>query len=130
MEIKGLVQVVYRIKKGNKKKNKFNASSKVIDGHKFPSKKEAKRYVELKLMQRAKVIKDLELQPEFEIIPKQKYRGKTLRKAKYTPDFKYFDIKDNEWVIEEVKGKPTVDYVLRKKLFILKYGEDYRFVEI
>ena len=30
----------------------------------------------------------------------------------------------------EVKGKPTVDYVLRKKLFILRYGEDYRFVEI
>lgn len=112
------------------KKNKFNAKSIVIDGHKFPSKKEAQRYQELKLLEKAGKIKNLELQPKFEIIPKQKYRGKTLRKAEYTPDFKYLDIDNNEWVIEEVKGMPTVDYVLRKKLFILKYGEEYKFVEL
>lgn len=111
-------------------KNKFNAKSKVIDGHKFPSLKEAKRYKELKLLEKAGNIKNLELQPKFEIIPKQKYRGKTLRKAEYTPDFKYYDVDNNEWVIEEVKGMPTVDYVLRKKLFILKYGNEYKFVEL
>lgn len=111
------------------KKNKFNAKGIVIDGHKFPSLKEAKRYQELKLLVKAGKIKNLELQPEFEIIPKQKYRGKTLREAKYTPDFKYLDIDNNEWVIEEVKGMPTVDYVLRKKLFILKYGDEYKFLE-
>lgn len=112
------------------KKNKFNAKSIVVDGHKFPSIKEAQRYQELKLLKKAGKIKNLELQPEFEIIPKQKYRGKTLRKAKYTPDFKYYNVDDNEWVIEEVKGMPTVDYVLRKKLFILKYGDKYKFVEL
>lgn len=110
-------------------KNKFNAKSRIIDGHKFPSLKEAKRYNELKLLEKAGKIKNLELQPKFEIIPKQKYRGKTLRKAEYTPDFKYLDIDNNEWVIEEVKGMPTVDYVLRKKLFILKYGDEYKFLE-
>lgn len=112
------------------KKNKFNAKSIVIDGHRFPSLKEAQRYNELKLLVKAGKIKNLELQPKFEIIPKQKYRGKTLRKAEYTPDFKYLDIDNNEWVIEEVKGMPTVDYVLRKKLFILKYGDKYKFVEL
>ena len=112
------------------KKNKFNAKSIVIDGHKFPSLKEAQRYNELKLLEKAGKIKNLELQPEFEIIPKQKYRGKTLKRAKYTPDFKYLDVDNNEWVIEEVKGMPTVDYVLRKKLFILNYGDEYKFLEI
>ena len=112
------------------KKNKFNAKSIVIDGHKFPSLKEAQRYQELKLLEKAGKIKNLELQPEFEIIPKQKYRGKTLKRAKYTPDFKYLDVDNNEWVIEEVKGMPTVDYVLRKKLFILNYGDEYKFLEI
>lgn len=112
------------------KKNKFNAKSIVVDGHKFPSIKEAQRYRELKLLEKAGKIKNLELQPEFEIIPKQKYRGKTLRKAKYTPDFKYYDVDNNEWVIEEIKGMPTVDYVLRKKLFILKYGDECKFVEL
>ena len=47
----------------------------------------------------------------------------------YLPDFKYYDVDSNEWVIEEVKGMPTVDYVLRKKLFILKYGDEYKFLE-
>ena len=119
-----------RIYKPYIKKNKFNAKSIVIDGHKFPSLKEAQRYKELKLLVKAGKIKNLELQPEFEIIPKQKYRGKNLREAKYTADFKYYDVDSNEWVIEEVKGMPTVDYVLRKKLFILKYGNEFKFLEI
>nr|WLJ25728.1 MAG: endonuclease [Firmicutes phage HS08] len=109
--------------------SKYRAVKTKIDGHKFPSIKEAQRYQELKLLEKAGKIKNLELQPKFEIIPKQKYRGKTLRKAEYTPDFKYYDVDNNEWVIEEVKGMPTVDYVLRKKLFILKYGDEYKFLE-
>lgn len=109
--------------------SKYRAVKTKIDGHKFPSIKEAQRYQELKLLEKAGKIKNLELQPKFEIIPKQKYRGKALRKAEYTPDFKYYDVDNNEWVIEEVKGMPTVDYVLRKKLFILKYGDEYKFVE-
>lgn len=42
-----------------------------VDGIEFDSKKEAQRYYELKLLQRAGVISELELQKEYELIPAQ-----------------------------------------------------------
>lgn len=51
--------------------NKYNAKKVEIDGITFDSKKEAARYCDLKLMQRAGEIRDLQLQVEYELIPKQ-----------------------------------------------------------
>lgn len=106
---------------------KYFAKSCELDGIKFASKKEAARYAELKLLEQVGEIKNLELQPSFEIIPKQKHQGKAIRAAKYTADFKYEE--KGEKIVEEVKGFVTVDYVLRKKLFILNYGDKYKFIE-
>ena len=51
--------------------NKFNARKTVVDGITFDSKKEANRYRELKLLERAGKICCLRLQVPFELIPAQ-----------------------------------------------------------
>ena len=50
---------------------KYNATKVTIDGHTFDSKKESNRYLELKLLERGKVISDLRTQVEFELLPNQ-----------------------------------------------------------
>lgn len=110
--------------------SKYRARKTTVDGIKFDSQKEARRYKELKLLERGKAISDLKLQPKFELIPKQKYQGKTLRKTSYIADFQYYDIKNDKVIVEDVKGYLTDVYKLKKKMFLYKYGDKYDFREI
>lgn len=116
-------------KQFNITRNKYSAKKTVIDGIKFDSKKEANRYLELKMLEKAKQITDLELQPAFELIPTQKYQGETLRKVKYIADFQYKDL-FGDVIVEDTKGFKTTEYIIKKKLFIQKYGNDVIFKEI
>ncbi len=109
--------------------NKYKNKKTIVDGIPFDSLKEARRYQELKLLVKGGVIKDLELQPVFEIIPKQKRNGKTIKRAKYIADFKYTDIQRGIEVVEDVKGFKTDVYKLKKKMFLYKYPQ-YEFKEI
>ncbi len=108
---------------------KYKAKKAVIDGITFDSKKEAGRYQELKLLERAGVIKDLVLQPSFLLQDKFKYKDKTERKIKYIADFKYLDTKTGKVVVEDVKGYKTDVYKLKRKLFLKKYGDKFEFLE-
>jgi len=116
----------------NKKKKplKYKNQKTTIDGIKFDSKKEAKRYQELIFQQHCGIIHDLELQPSFIVQESFQYRGKTIRQIKYTADFYYR--KDGEFVVEDVKGgnaTKTRDYILRKKMFLKRYGHRFLFIE-
>ena len=94
------------------------------DGIIFDSKKEANRYAELKLLEKFGIIKDLELQPRFLLIPEFEKNGKKYRKTEYVADFKYYDNKKNKWIIEDVKSEITKKdkvYRIKKKLFEWKY---------
>ena len=110
---------------------KYHSKKTVVDGIEFDSKKEANRYTELKLLVRAGKIRDLVLQPEYELIPKFKKNGKTYRKTIYRADFSYFDIEANEYVTEDIKSPITKTpvYMLKKKLLLYKYG-DINFREV
>ena len=78
-------------------------------------------------MERAGAIKDLELQPKFELIPTIRTETETLRKTVYKADFKYVDTKTDGVVVEDVKGYKTKEYVLKKKMLLHKYkGIDFR----
>ena len=92
----------------------------------FDSKKEGKRYDELILLAKQGIIKNLILQPEFEIIPTVKWNKKTLCKIKYIADFKYE--KDGKIIIEDVKGFKTDIYNIKKRLFLLQ-NQDIEFIE-
>lgn len=109
--------------------SKYKNKKVVVDGHKFDSIKESHRYCELKLLERAGKIKDLELQPKFELIPTIRTETETLPKISYIADFMYQDCESGKMIVEDVKGYKTNVYLLKKRLFLQKYT-DYVFREI
>lgn len=90
------------------KGNKYRNVKTVVDGITFDSKKEAARYQELKLMERAGEIEGLELQPSYELIVNGQKVGK------YIGDFRY--LCEGREVVEDSKGVKTPVYNLKKKL--------------
>lgn len=105
---------------------KYHNKKTFIDDIKFDSKLEAERYAQLKILERAGVIRDLELQPEYELIPSFKKNGKTWRKTVYKADFRYILAENDKTIIEDVKGSTAVItdvFRLKQKLFEYKYPE-------
>ena len=103
---------------------KYHNKKTVADGIKFDSKLEAERYSQLKMMERAGVIRDLELQPEYELIPSFRKNGKTWRRTVYKADFRYILCENDKTIIEDVKGSASVItdvFRLKQKLFEYKY---------
>jgi len=92
--------------------NKFRA--KKTNG--YDSKAEAKRAAELKLLQRAGKISDLQEQVPFELIPKQAGERAVIYKA----DFAYWE--NGSFVVEDVKGMKTREYVIKRKLMLHVHG--------
>lgn len=95
-----------------------------VDGIIFDSKKEAKRYQDLKILENAGVISNLNRQVPFEIVPKQ--NGE--RAVKYIADFMYVEVATGKVIVEDVKGYRTDVYKIKRKLFKLRYPE-YEFLE-
>ena len=125
------------------KTNKYSNKKVEIDGITFDSKKEAKRYQELKLLEQAGEITNLQLQKEYLLIPEQREftnetykkgknkgcfkKGKLLeRKCTYIADFVYFDREKQETVVEDVKGfkgsKAYDVFVIKRKLMLKVHG--------
>ena len=105
---------------------KYHNTKTVADGIKFDSKLEAERYEQLKILERAGVIRDLKLQPEYELIPSFRKNGKTWRKTVYKADFRYILAENDKTIIEDVKGSTAVItdvFRLKQKLFEYKYPE-------
>lgn len=110
--------------------NKYRNKKVTIDNITFDSKKEARRYEELKLMEKTGLITNLVLQPRYELLKVFKKRGKTHRKIEYIADFKYFDNERQVEVIEDVKGVSTSVFSLKMKLFLYKLDENIVFLLI
>ncbi|MFH4117680.1 DUF1064 domain-containing protein, partial [Acinetobacter baumannii] len=91
-----------------KGRNKFNASKVTLDGMTFDSKKELKRYIELKAMQQRGEIFGLEHHAKFELAPKTKIEGEKRTKPalRYFADFTYYLI-NGEYIVEDVKSIAT-----------------------
>lgn len=111
---------------------KYHSRKVVTSDGDFDSKKEYRRWLELKAMEKAGRISDLERQVCIELIPcirepdvigKRGGRkpGKVIeRKASYIADFVY--VEDGRKVIEDCKGVRTKDYILKRKLLLWRYG--------
>lgn len=105
---------------------KYHNTKTVADGIKFDSKLEAERYAQLKILERAGVIRALELQPSFDLLPSFRKNGKTWRRTVYKADFRYILCEDDSYIIEDVKGSTAVItdvFRLKQKLFEYKYPE-------
>ena len=100
--------------------NKYGAVKKVVDGIKFDSTKESNRYDQLKLLVRAGKVEDLRLQVRYDLIPKQEFSdGTSMIGTYYLADFVYFDCDKGREVVEDVKGKRTDVYQIKRKLMKL-----------
>lgn len=109
------------------KKSKYSSAKTDVDGVTFDSKKEAEFYAELKLREKAGEISRLRLQPRYLLQEAFKHEGKQYREIEYVADFEY--IENGETVVVDVKGFKTAVYMIKKKLFLYKYGDRIKFVE-
>ena len=101
--------------------HKYNVSEvgqRTVDGIVFHSKKEANRYMELKLLQSQGLIYGLELQPKFSWETTYSANGRSLtRQHSYRADFSYYDcVEISRAIIEDVKGYRTAEYKRKKKI--------------
>lgn len=95
-----------------------------VDGIKFPSKKEARRHQELKILQRAEGIRRLRRQVTFPLVVK----GWPVYEEGYRADFTYYELEAGEWfyVVEDTKGHKTEIYENKKRLMKAIYGIEIR----
>lgn len=114
-------------KKGVRVSNmgKYQSKKTVVDGITFDSAKEAKRYAELRLLQRAGQIFELQRQVPYVLVPKQVIDGKTVeRPVVYKADFVYTE--NGSEVVEDVKGLRTKEYIIKRKLMLWQHGIQIR----
>lgn len=101
---------------------KYGNQKTVLDGIEFDSRKEATRWAELSLLQKAGEISELKRQQEFTLIPSQMRGGKVVEKpVKYIADFTYRD-KDGTYTVEDTKGFKTPEYIIKRKLMLWEFG--------
>lgn len=104
-------------------KHKYHAKKTTVKGKTFDSKKESLRYLGLLAMESRGEIKDLQTQVKFILIPSQRGEdGKVIeRECAYIADFTYYD-KDGNYIVEDVKGVRTPEYVIKRKLMLKIHG--------
>lgn len=117
--------------------NKYGSRKVTVDGITFDSKKEAKRYSELRLLEKAGQITNLQRQFKFELIPTQREESTEVYKAGpqkglpkpgaviekptfYIADFVYME--NGKKVVEDAKGYKTPEYKIKKKLLLWVHG--------
>lgn len=110
--------------------SKYKAKKVEVDGIKFDSKREARRYEELLILEQAGEIKDLKRQVKYILIPAQRepdsvgarggrIKGKLIeRECAYVADFVYTDTATGELIVEDVKGMRTSEYIVKRKLML------------
>lgn len=103
-------------------KNKYHAEKETVGNEKFHSRKEARRYKELLLMERAGVISGLKRQVRYLLIPTQYDEdGKRLEySVNYYADFVYYS--NGKLIVEDCKGVRTDAYIIKRKLMLSVYG--------
>ena len=109
------------------KRSKYGNKKTIINGVRYDSQKEANRAFELAMLQKAGVIKNLERQKRFEIVPKTKDE----RAVFYQADFVYQEVESGKLICEDVKSPATrkdKTYIIKRKLFKYNYPE-YEFRE-
>lgn len=112
---------------------KYNSKKAIVDGRTFDSIKEARRYAELKMLEKAGEISGLECQVKFVLIPTQRepddigprggvIRGKVIeRECAYIADFVYTDAEGRQ-IVEDTKGVRTPEYIIKRKLMLWLNG--------
>lgn len=111
---------------------KYGAKKVVADGITFDSKKEYRRYCELKLLEKSGAISELQRQIKYILIPSQREpdtigprggvkKGKVIEKeCAYIADFVYKE--NGQTIVEDTKGFRTTEYVIKRKMMLYVHG--------
>ena len=102
------------------RRNKYNARKVNRDGYVFDSQREANRYSELRVLERAGEIGALEVHPRY--ILQEAFDdawGTHYRPIHYVGDFVYWENGDH--IVEDVKGVETQVFKIKRKLFAKRY---------
>ena len=102
------------------REHKYHAKACRVDGIAFPSRKEANRYGELRLLERGGHIRNLEVDAQKAIVYPIEVNG--IHVTSYRPDFRYWHVEQGREVLEDVKGFVTDVFRLKKKLMRAVYG--------
>lgn len=100
------------------KPSKYSNKKCEVDGIKFDSRAEARRWTQLVVMQEAGEISALERQVVYVLAPGVAINGRKAPPLRYIADFVY-ECGDNT-VIEDVKGVITAEYRIKRHLMALK----------
>ena len=112
-------------------RTKYHNRKVTKDGMVFDSVKEYRRWCELKLLEKAGDIYNLQRQVKYELIPKQYSKTERTkadrprmieREVSYIADFVYTDNASNEVVVEDAKGFKTEEYKIKRKLMLKVHG--------
>src|SRR5687767_11147003 len=98
------------------KPHKYGARQTVVDGIKFPSRKEANRYSELRLLEKADKVRDIRCQVRMPL----EVNG--LLVTHYVADFVYWDVEQGKRIWEDTKGFITDSFRIKAKLVRALYG--------
>lgn len=101
---------------------KYRAKPTIVDGIRFPSKKEARRWQDLLLLESNGEVRDIKRQVEYKL----EVMGILI--CRYRADFNYEELRAGQWlaVVEDVKGYKTAEYRLKKKLMRACHGIEIR----
>ena len=117
--------------------SKYRNQRTTVNGIIFDSRREAKRYCELAVLEKAGEIQNLQIQKTFVLVPEQR-AGPTERYKKgihkgewkqgtllerpitYIADFAYYE--NGRLVVEDAKGLRTKEYILKRKLMLYIHG--------
>lgn len=104
---------------------KYHNKKTEVDGIVFDSKAEAKRWNELRMMEKMGLIRHLERQVPFLLIRGQRWSGgRKHRDTYYKADFVYYE--NGQQIVEDVKGVRTEGYRIKRELMKDRYGIEIR----
>ncbi len=105
-----------------KKPTKYKSRACIVDGIRFPSQKQGRRYQDLKLLESQSLIRSLRLEVPYVL----KVNG--VKVCKYVADFVFEEYAHGVWtvVVEDCKGFLTPVYRLKKKLLKAVLGIEIR----
>lgn len=96
-------------------RSKYGAQRCEVDGIDFASRREAKRYLALRILESTGDISSLVLQPRFPL----RVNGELI--CTYVADFSYLR-KEDVLVVEDVKGVRTDVYKIKRNMMKALYG--------
>lgn len=117
---RGLRAVQVSVPESKMKKHKYGAVKTTIDGITFDSKREARRYLQLKQMAHANLISKLEVNAALSLKIEYVFERDGTKFASYQPDFRYLE--NGNLIVEDAKGKKTKSYITKRRLMKELYG--------